>query len=64
LQPEPENKFDSKAIAFQAFISDQWHQIGYIVKEALDDVHSALDQNAITNVEFAWARYLHTYTHK
>jgi len=26
LQPEPENKFDSKAIAFQAFISNQWHR--------------------------------------
>ena len=54
LQPEPENKFDSKVIAFQTFISDKWHWIGYI---ALDDVHSALDKNAITNVEFAWARF-------
>ena len=62
LQPEPENKFDSKAIAFQAFISDEWHRIGYIVKEALDDVHSALEQNAITSIEFAWAKYLITWT--
>ena len=62
LQPEPQNKFDSKAIAFQAFISDEWHRIGYIVKEALDDVHSALEQNMITSIEFAWAKYLITWT--
>ena len=58
MQPEPENKFDSKAIAFHAFIANQWHQIGYVVRKALDDMQSALDQNAIINVEFAWANYL------
>ena len=62
LQPEPENKFNSKATAFQGFISDEWHRIGYIVKEALDDVHSAPEQNAITSIEFAWAKYLLTWT--
>ena len=62
LQPEPENKFDRKAIAFQAFVSDEWHRIGYIVKGSLDDMHSALEQNAITSIEFAWAKYLINWT--
>ena len=60
--PEPENKFDNKAITFKCFIADGWHRIGYTVKEALEDVHSALNSNAIADIQFAWARYLVTWT--
>ena len=38
---EPENPFDAKAIAFQCYIGSRWQIIGYIVKEALDEVHLA-----------------------
>ena len=62
LFPEPDNKNDSRAIAFKCFIDDQWQVIGYVVKEALDDVHSALGSNEIVNIQFAWARYLVTWT--
>ena len=43
---EPTNPVDAKAIAFKCLLDDnKWHRIGYVVKEALDDVHSALDSN-------------------
>ena len=44
------NQFDSKAIGFKCQIEDKWHRIGYVVREALDDVHHALQGN---NVMFA-----------
>ena len=30
LFPEPQNPYDSRAIAFKAFINDDWHTIGYV----------------------------------
>lgn len=42
---EPDNQYDSKAIAFQCLLDNKWIRIGYIVKEALDHVHKALDDN-------------------
>ncbi len=39
---EPENQYDSKAIAFVCLLNEQWHRIGYVVSEALDHVHKAL----------------------
>ena len=39
--PEPDNQYDSKAITFQCKVDSKWHKIGYIVREALDDVHRA-----------------------
>jgi len=35
--------------------------IGYVVKEALESVHSARDQGRITAVEFSWIKYLITW---
>lgn len=49
IQPEPTNQYDAKAIAFVAFI-DELKRIGYIVREALDDVHHALQDGKITKV--------------
>ena len=62
LFPEPDNNYDSRAIAFKCFIDDQWQPIGYVVKEALDDVHNALSSNEIVNIHFVRARYLVTRT--
>lgn len=39
------NPKDSKAICFECFTDGKWHGIGYVVKEALDSVHSALNQS-------------------
>lgn len=58
IHPEPENKQDSQAIAFKCYLRDSWHVIGYIVREALDDVHDAIRNNFITEVKFAWAKYV------
>ena len=59
--PEPSNQYD-KAIAFKCWMNDDWHRIGYIVREALDTVHDALNNNLITGVNFAWAKYMLSWT--
>ena len=33
LFPEPQNPYDSCAIAFKDFVNDDWHTIGYVVRE-------------------------------
>ncbi len=58
LQREPENPKDSNAIAFQCHIGDVWRRVGYVVKEALPDVHDALNAGAILSVKFAWVKFL------
>ena len=58
LEPEPDNQYDARAIAFLCFVNDKWCRIGYVVKEALDDVHSAMKHNRIMNVALAWVKYM------
>ena len=57
LFPEPTNPVDPKAIAIKCQLGNNWHRIGYIVREALDEVHAALQQNAITSVSFGWVKF-------
>lgn len=61
IAKEPDNQYDSKAIAFQCKLGGNWIRIGYIVKEALLHVHKEMDNNKITSVKFAWAKYLVTW---
>ena len=58
IQPEPENPIDSEAIAFKCKLDDQWHTIGYVVKEVLKEVHEALAQNKVTNVSIDWVKFV------
>lgn len=58
LQPEPNNPFDAKAIAFVTFVDDKWQRVGYVVRECLEDVHHAMRNGDIMKVEFAWVKYL------
>ena len=58
IVPEPSNKFDSKAIAFLCQLDGEWHRIGYVVREALEDVHQTISQDKIIYVKFAWVKYL------
>ena len=58
IEPEPDNQYDSKAIAFKCRVDEKWHRIGYVVKEALEDVHSALSQKLVVDVFFKWTKYL------
>lgn len=54
---EPNNPFDAKAIAFKCEIGGSWKKIGYIVKEALDEVHKALKSNLVLSVKFGWVKF-------
>ena len=58
LQPEPDNRYNSKAIAFLCKIDDSgWVRIGYVVREVLDEVHDAIYKKKILNVSFDWIKY-------
>ena len=57
LMPEPENPYDSKAIAFQCLYQGGWQRIGYVVAELCDEVLSAINGGDIVSVEFAWVKF-------
>jgi len=56
LHHEPDNPKDTNIIAFMCKVEDDWERIGYIVKEALDDVHKAINANKIILVSFQWIK--------
>ncbi len=60
LVPEPNNPVDSQAIAFMCTLGDtvQRKKLGYVVREGLDAVHSALANKEIVSAKVAWSRYL------
>ena len=58
IKKEPDNPIDSKAIAFACDVSGTWERIGYVVREALDEVHKAMDNGLILKVEFDWIKYI------
>ena len=57
IMPEPENIYDSKAIAFQCFHKGTWQRIGYVVAELCDEVLSAINDGDIVSVKFAWVKF-------
>ena len=62
LSPEPDNPYDTQAIAFQCFIDGTWHRVGYVVQEALQEVHDAMRNDKIKEVSCAWVKYLVKWT--
>ena len=58
LFPEPQNPYDSRTIVFKAMLNGDWHSIGYVVREIMEYVHSAIEKKEIIDVKFAWAKYL------
>ena len=42
VYPEPENPYDSRAIAFKAYVGSKLHTIGYVVREATEYVHNEM----------------------
>ena len=58
LNLEPDNPEDSTAIAFECLIGDKWKTVGHVVKEALSDVHDALNNGDIQSVKFSWVKYI------
>lgn len=55
---EPNNPVDAKVVAFVCHVDQEWKRIGYAVQEALDDVHSAMDEKKILDVQFDWIKYV------
>lgn len=64
LSPEPSNRYDSQAIAFECQLSgkSKWEKIGYVVREALTNVHNTLQKREIQSVKFSWIKYITTWT--
>lgn len=62
LVHERYNPRDSRALAFVCDINSKPHTVGYIVNELLDEVHTAINQNCILSVKFAWIRYITDWT--
>ena len=58
LVPEPDNPCDSRAIAFKCNVGGKWHTIGYVVREALNEVHEAISARTITTVSIDWVKYI------
>ena len=61
LRPEPDNQWDSRAICFECLLEGRWRRIGYVVREVLDDVHTAILENKIVSVKFSWCKYKITW---
>ena len=57
FQPEPDNKHDSKAIAFMCQDNSGWQRIGYVVSEITDEVHRAINDGKILDVSFDYIKY-------
>lgn len=58
LEKEPDNPRDKNAVAFKCCIDEQWRRIGYVAAECAEEVNTALTLNKITEVKFAWVRYI------
>ena len=59
---EPDNPFDSRAIAFKVLIDHQWCTVGYVVREAVEHVHRMLESSKIESVKFSWTKYMVTWS--
>ena len=58
LRLEPTNSKDSRAVAFDCESGNKWELIGYVVRDALDSVHHAIQNNLIMSVQFDWIRFI------
>ena len=55
---EPNNPVDARVVAFMYHVDQEWERIGYVVQEALDDVHCAMNEKKILNVQFDWIKFV------
>ena len=62
MRPEPTNVADSRAIVFECELDGKWERIGYVVKEILDQVHTALSAHLIMAVKFKYIKYVTHWT--
>lgn len=59
MRYEPTNIVDARAVVFECLLEEKWVKIGYVVRDILDKVHSAIDNSLILNVRFKWLKYIH-----
>lgn len=58
IVPEPNNPVNAKAIAIKCKVDEIWCTVGYIVREALKEVHEALQKNEIIGVSINWVKFV------
>ena len=58
LTKEPHNPVDAHAIAFECKLDSTWERIGYVVREALEATHEAIDNGDVIQVRFDWVKYI------
>ena len=58
LRREPSNPRDARAIAFDCKLLDQWERVGYVVREAVECVHEAIETDNIADVRIKWVRFI------
>ena len=58
LQQEPDNPYDSQAIAFLCNVDNKWKRIGYAVQEVLEELNEAISRKKITDVSIEWVKYV------
>jgi len=56
LQKEQDNPVDANTIAFMCYADSKWERIGYVVIEALPDIHDSLRKQ---NVSLFWLDQVH-----
>ena len=56
--PEPNNTIDSEAICIQFKLDRKWYKVGYVIHEALSDLHTALRESKVTKVSIDWIKYV------
>ncbi len=60
--PEPFNQYDSSAIAIEGFVDHSWERVGYLVREVLENVHTAQQDNKIVLVELQRVNFITHWT--
>lgn len=57
LTPQPDNPYDSHAVAFECQVDGSWGVFGYVIKELCDHVLDAISKEEIIDVDFVWIKY-------
>ena len=57
VTPQPDNPYDSHAVAFECQVDGSRGVFGYVIKELCDHVLDAISKGEIISVDFAWIKY-------
>ena len=51
------NPVDARAITFKCHVDNNWQGVGYVVKEALEEVHDVMQSSLLVRAGFEWVKY-------